>query len=136
MAYYLFSKRILQNKKIEVFNNGNHKRDFTYIDEVIHSIVKILKSKKFNKKKLHNVINIGRNKKIRLMQLIKYLELYLEKKANINFIKRQKADMLETYADIRLLKKFDPKFQSTEFKDGIKKFVLWFKEYHKNHFNF
>ena len=70
------------------------------------------------------------------MQLIKYLEFYLEKKANINFIKRQKADMLETYADIKMLKKFDPKFQSTEFKDGIKKFILWFKEYHKNHFNF
>lgn len=136
MAYYLFSKRILQNKKIDVFNNGNHKRDFTYIDEVIQSIVKILKSNKFNKKKLHNVINIGRNKKIKLMQLIKYLELYLEKKANINFIKRQKADMLETYADIRLLKKIDPRFKSTEFKEGIKKFILWFKEYHKNHFNF
>ena len=64
MAYYLFSKRILQDKKIDVFNNGNHKRDFTYIDEVIQSIVKILKSKKFNKKKLHNVINIEEIKKL------------------------------------------------------------------------
>ena len=64
------------------------------------------------------------------------LEFYLEKKANINFIKRQKADMLETYADIKMLKKIDPSFKSTEFKEGIKKFILWFKEYHKNDFNF
>ena len=51
MAYYSFCKQILKNKKIEVFNNGNHKRDFTYIDEVISSIVKILKSKKLEKEK-------------------------------------------------------------------------------------
>ena len=136
MAYYFFCKKILQNKKIEVFNNGKHKRDFTYIDEVIQSIAKILKSKELRKRKLHNVINIGRNKKIELMKLIHYLEFYLKKKANITFTKRQEADMLETYADIRFLRKFDKKFKSTDFKAGIKKFVQWFKEYHKNDFNF
>ena len=135
MAYYSFCKKILKNKKIEVFNNGNHKRDFTYIDEVISSIVKILKSKKLEKKK-HNVVNIGCNKKIKLMQLIQYLEFNLKKKAKIHFTKRQQADMLETYADIKLLKRFDPNFKSTKFKDGIKKFVQWFKVYHKNDFNF
>ena len=136
MAYYSFCKKILQNKKIEVFNYGKHKRDFTYIDEVITSIVQILKSKKLKKEKMHNVVNIGCNKKIKLMQLIQFLEFYLKKKAKINFTKRQEADMLETYADIKFLKKLDPNFKSTKFKDGIKKFVQWFKIYHKNDFNF
>ena len=137
MAYYSFCKKIIQNKKIEVYNNGNHKRDFTYIDEVISSIILILKSDKLlNKEKKYDVINIGRNKKIKLMELINYLEFFLEKKAKINFTKRNNADMIDTHADIKFLKKIDKKFQSTNFKDGIKKFVKWFKEYHKNDFSF
>lgn len=137
MAYYSFSKKIIKNQKIDVYNGGNHKRDFTYIDEIISSMIKVINSKKLrNNKNIHNVFNIGTNKKIKLMELINYLEIFLKKKANIRFTKRQKADMLETHADIRLLKKLNIKIKSTKFKEGIGKFINWFKEYHKNDFNF
>ena len=136
MAYYSFSKKIVKNQKIDVFNGGKHKRDFTYIDEIISSIIQIVNSKKLkNSKNFHNIFNIGTNKKIKLMQLIHYLEFFFKKKAKINFTKRQEADMLETHADIRWLKKLNIKTKNTKFINGIGKFVDWFKEYHKNDFN-
>ena len=126
MAYFSFTKNILENKKIRVFNSGNHLRDFTYIDDIIRGIILIMSSKK---NKLYQILNIGNGKPITLMEMIQNIEINLNKKAKIVFMNKQKGDMEKTFASLNLIKKdysFKPKI---EVKTGIRNFVSWFLNY-------
>tara|TARA_B110000444_G_scaffold260423_1_gene307297 strand:- start:3973 stop:4938 length:966 start_codon:yes stop_codon:yes gene_type:complete len=125
MAISIFTDKILKNKKIPVFNNGNMFRDFTYIDDIVNGIVASLK-----KSYKCEVFNLGRSKKEKLIDMIKIIELNLNKKASINFKNIQLGDIKETYADIIYSKEkldFDPKISLDE---GIPKFIKWYKDYH------
>lgn len=123
MAPMLFTDAILNNKAINIFNNGDMSRDFTYIDDIVEGIIKVIK-----KPSVFKVYNIGNNSPIKLMDFIKELENTLEKKAKKNYMPMQDGDVLSTYADVsELIKDFDYK-PSTPLNKGIKKFVKWYKK--------
>ena len=102
MSAYKFVNNILKNKKINVFNKGSHSRDFTYIDDVVNAIYKIIKSKKNNN---HEIYNIGSGNPISLKTYINEIEKYLGKKSKKKFDKLQKGDVLKTFSDITKIKK-------------------------------
>ena len=142
MALFKFTKSIIENKSIDVFNFGKHTRDFTYIDDIVDGIVKTLDNtatgnmdwNSFNpdpasSKSPWRIYNIGNNKPIKLMDYIDALEKNLGKKANINFLPLQLGDVADTYANIdNLDKQFNYK-PSTSVIEGISNFVKWYKNY-------
>ena len=103
MAYYKFSDLISRNKPIEVYNNGLNKRDFTYIDDVINCIIKIINNKVQQGK--YNIFNIGNSKSISVEKFISIIEKNLNKKAIKNYINSQKGDVNKTLSDTSLIKK-------------------------------
>ena len=136
MALFKFVKNIYQNKKIDVYNFGKHKRDFTYISDVISAIDKIIFSSKF-KKKLKNkkvpfeIFNIARSKPEKLLNFIKIIEKNLNKKAKINYLPIQKGDTVDTFGlNKKIKKEFNINFR-VNLNDGISKFIFWYKEYYK-----
>jgi UDP-glucuronate 4-epimerase len=132
MTPYSFLIKHFKNKFINIFNYGNHKRDFTYIDDAINSIISLFKV--FEKKKklvsYFEIFNIARGNSKKLMDYIKLIELNIGKKIKKKFIKKQKGDVDETFASTKKVNKiinYKPKYN---IENGIKKFVDWFKLFH------
>ena len=126
MAMHIFIKKILNNEPIQVFNNGEMKRDFTFIDDIIDGTKSAI-SNNYN----CEIFNLGNNKSEKLMDVISIIEKKLNKKAIINYKPLQKGDMIETFADIDYsIKKlnFNPK---TSLEEGIESLVTWFKDYYE-----
>ena len=144
MALFKFTKAILQEKPIEVFNYGKHTRDFTYVDDIVEGIIKTLDNQATSNNNWNSnqpdpatskvpwcVYNIGNNKPVQLMDYIDALEKSLGKKAKINFLPLQPGDVPDTYASTNNLKnKLDYK-PSTTVAEGVSKFVQWYKDYYK-----
>ena len=131
MATWIFTKKIINEEPIQVFNNGNMERDFTYIDDIINGTISILDScKDDNNESFSKVYNIGNNKPENLLNFISLIEENLGKKA-IKIMKPiQKGDVPNTYADIKDIQadyNFTPK---TKLAEGIPMFIEWFKSYH------
>lgn len=129
MAYYSFTEAILKGETIKVFNNGNLKRDFTYIDDIISSILLLIERDKNSLKKLNRVLNIGNNKPVKLLDFISTIEHALNKRAKRKFYKMQQGDVSETYADIdRLIEitGYQPKINLSE---GISRFTSWYCDF-------
>ena len=135
MALFKFTKGILANKKIDIYNNGKMYRDFTYIDDIVDGI-RLLINKipnhknfgKYNNDSLSSVapfriLNIGNTKKIFLLDFIKQIEKELGKKAIRNYMPLQKGDVKQTLSDTKLLKKITGYKAKTDYKLGIKKFL-------------
>lgn len=132
MAPFLFTKAIDKGEPITVFNNGNMLRDFTYIDDIIEGIIKIIEKKLDYK---HEIYNIGCSNPVKLMDFINEIEKCLGKKANIIFKEMQKGDVVKTYADTTKLEKdysYKPKVYT---KEGVKLFIDWFKNNKKYYEN-
>lgn len=126
MAYFLFTKAILEGKPIQVFNQGNMKRDFTYIDDIVEGTAAAL-----DKAYPHAIFNLGHHHPEELLHLIALLEKGLGKKAIKEFLPLQSGDVVSTYADIQESTRqlgFAPKISLDE---GIERFLSWFKAYHK-----
>ena len=144
MALFKFTKNILEEKYIDVFNYGKHTRDFTYSDDIVGGIIKTLdvpatinskwrgdKPDPANSKAPWRIYNIGNNKPVQLMDYIHALEKALGKKAKINFLPLQPGDVPDTYASVdNLNKKFNYK-PSTPVVKGVSNFVRWYKDYYK-----
>ena len=143
MALFKFTKGILANKKIDIYNKGKMFRDFTYIDDIIKGI-ELLINKVPNNKKLNKysndslspvapfrILNIGNAKKVFLLDFIKQLEKELKKKAIRNYMPLQKGDVKLTLSNTSLLKKITGYKAETNYKLGIKKFLNWYKDYYK-----
>ena len=134
MAYYKFTNLIHNNREIEVFNYGNHKRDFTYIDDVVN-FIKILIKKNIHLSNKFSIFNIGNGEPIKLMTLIEHIEQYLGKKAKIKFMKKQIGDVHTTFADMQKSKK-ELNFQTKySFDKGITNFIEWYLKNHKKPYN-
>ncbi|MGG3466308.1 NAD-dependent epimerase/dehydratase family protein [Neobacillus pocheonensis] len=132
MAYYSFSNAIIKQEPIEVYNYGNMKRDFTYIEDIIESIYRLIKKGPPAKTESYNKIyNIGNNQPVQLTDFIKVLEEQLGKKAVMNLLPMQPGDVLETYADIEDLVNDINYKPITSVEEGIRKFVEWYKDYYK-----
>ena len=125
MALFKFTKNINQNKKIQLFNNGNHLRDFTYIDDAVNYIKKIILFKS-NKKIPFEIFNIGNSNPIQLKKFLHEIESNLNKKAKVLNKELQKGDVIKTHANINKIIKITKIRPKTNYKLGIKKFVNWF----------
>ena len=128
MAYYLFTKNILEKKPINVFAKGLLKRDFTYIDDIIDGMTLIL-NKTIDKKR-SEIFNIGNNKPIVVNDFIKTIEKSLNMKAKINFLPMQDGDVIQTYADLSKISKYVNFQPKTDIETGISIFCDWYKNYH------
>ncbi|WP_260288018.1 NAD-dependent epimerase [Peribacillus aracenensis] len=144
MAYYTFTKNIIEEKTIKVFNNGDMRRDFTYIDDIVEGIIRLL-----DKPPVYNigwdraypdpsssyapykVYNIGNNNPIKLMDFIITLEEIIGKRAKLEFLPMQPGDVKETYADIADLHADVGFYPSTTIEEGLTHFVNWYKDYNK-----
>lgn len=148
MAYYKFTDSILKGEPIEVFNNGNMRRDFTYIDDIVESIERLLKLIPYGDDKWdgmapkpetsmspYRIYNIGNNNPEKLTDLIFYLEKELGVSANKKFLPMQAGDVYETYADTSDLYKAVGFKPYTSLEDGLKKFISWYKLFHGYHIN-
>jgi UDP-glucuronate 4-epimerase len=125
MAYFKFTDKIIKGEKIDVYNHGKMKRDFTYIDDIIKGVISSLE-KSFN----FEIFNLGNNKPENLLKFIEILEKKIGKKANKKMLPMQSGDMENTYADISKSKKllgFQPKI---DIEDGLGKFIEWYKNYY------
>ena len=130
MAAYIFTKNLFENKSLDLFNFGRMERDFTFVGDIVDGITPLIK---FKKKKLNTIYNLGNNKPEPLSKLVSLLELFSGKKAKINKKRMQLGDVRHTYANIKESRK-DLKFKpKTNLKDGLEKFVNWYKEYHNIH---
>ena len=124
MAMYIFANKIMNNEPIQVFNNGQMKRDFTYIDDIIDGIVSSI-----NHNYKCEVFNLGKNKTEDLMDIVSIIEEKVGKKAIIEFKPMQPGDVKETYADISEAEsklKFSP---NINVKNGVNEFLNWYIEY-------
>ncbi len=142
MAYFLFTKAILEGNPIKVFNQGNMKRDFTYIDDIVFGITSLLDKPANSHQNLENlsnpslssapyaVYNIGNNNSVELGKFIETIENILGIKAKKEFYEMQPGDMKETYADIDELSILTGYKPSTSLKDGLKNFIDWYKDYY------
>ncbi len=128
MALFKFVSSILNNKKIDLFNYGKHERDFTYVDDVVKSIAKLLEKK--NKMKF-NVFNIGSNRPVKLIDFVKKIKNTLNIEPKINYLPLQLGDVYKTHADNTKIKNFVGDFNQTSVDKGIKEFIRWFIKYYK-----
>ena len=129
MALFKFTKKILENKKIELYNKGNHYRDFTYIDDVVKGIFLIINKPKKNKIPF-NLFNIGSSRK--LNDYLGLIEKNLNIKAKIKKIPLQKADIKKTHSDISYLNSYTNYKPKVSIEIGVRKFVNWYLKYYKN----
>lgn len=143
MALQKFTRAIVAGEAIDVFNYGKHRRDFTYIDDIIEGIVRVLDKKveanahwlsddpdPGSSKAPWRIYNIGNNNPVELMDYIKSIEDNLGIKADINLLPLQAGDVPDTYADVEeLVQDFNYK-PIMKVNDGVKKFVEWYKSYH------
>lgn len=143
MALFIFTKNILENKPIEVFNNGNMFRDFTYIDDIVNGVVGLLghlpqRNDQFDNKHPvsnqssapYHVFNIGNSAPVNLMDFVRAIENKLEKKAEIIYKPLQPGDVTQTYADTSALQKAIGYKPDTSIEYGISQFIDWYREYY------
>jgi UDP-glucuronate 4-epimerase len=144
MALFLFTKAILHDEPINLFNNGVMLRDFTYVDDIVNGISKIkdknpVADEKWNgmnpdpsrSKAPYQIYNIGNNNPVKLLDFIEALEIIIGKKAKKKFLPIQPGDVPATFADVEgLVNDFDYK-PNTDFREGIRRFVAWYRDYYK-----
>ncbi|MBL1140590.1 MAG: NAD-dependent epimerase [Proteobacteria bacterium] len=144
MALFIFTRKILNGESIDVFNNGQHKRDFTYIDDIVEGVVRVAdnvatpnldwdsdKPDPATSKSPYRLYNIGNNKPVELMYFIEQIEKNLNRKAEKNYLPLQPGDVPATYANVDALIDYVDYSPSTSIESGIEKFIEWYKDYYK-----
>jgi UDP-glucuronate 4-epimerase len=144
MALFMFTRNILAGKPIDVFNYGKHRRDFTYIDDIVEGVIRILDRipepnpdwsgdapDSATSKAPYRLYNIGNNQPVELMHYIKVLEDCLGKKAEMNLLPLQPGDVPDTYADVTDLVRDVGYKPATTVEDGIARFVEWYRDYYR-----
>lgn len=132
MAYFKFAEKIMSGEPIQIYNNGDMLRDFTYIDDIIEGVCNILCNPHApdNKGAAYKIYNIGNNKPVKLMDFIETLEKHLGREAIKEYYPMQPGDVFQTYADINeLIEDFGFR-PSTSIEEGLGKFAEWFLEYY------
>ena len=131
MAYYKFIDKIQKGEEIDVYNKGEMLRDFTYIDDVVECMIRLINvvPSKDKNDAYHKVYNVGSGKPVRLMDFIELIEKYLDKKAKVNMLPLQEGDMKLTYANNEELTKLIDYKPSISIEEGMMKFILWYKKY-------
>ncbi len=141
MALFKFTKGILEKQPIDIYNNGDMYRDFTYVDDLVKSIRSLIDAipvqgdSKSDIDSLSSIapfriVNIGNSKKVRLLDFIEAIENEIGLKAIRNYMPMQVGDVPATWADTRLLEQLTGIRPHTNFKDGVKSFIAWYREYY------
>ncbi len=143
MALFLFTRAILAGESIDVFNHGKHRRDFTYIDDIVEGVIRVLDrvatpDPQWNSDNPdpacsaapYRLYNIGSNNPIELMYYIELLEKYLGREAKKNFLPLQPGDVPETYADVEDLVRDTGYKPDTPIEQGVENFVKWYREFY------
>lgn len=131
MAYYKFANHIVEGKPIDVYNNGDMSRDFTYVDDIVHGITALIdRPPQGVKAELHRIFNIGRSRPVNLMEFIRLLEKYLGREAQKRYLEMQPGDVPTTWADTSALTALTGYAPSTDLDTGIRTFVGWYARYH------
>lgn len=133
MAPFLFARAILEGRRIQVFNHGDMKRDFTYIDDIVSGVAATLDRPPEERagEVSHRLLNIGNNRSENLMDFIRVLEKSIGRSAEIDFMDIQPGDVKETYADIAETTDITGFKPVTSIEEGIPRFVAWYKDYYK-----
>lgn len=144
MALFKFTESILNGQSIDVFNYGNHRRDFTYIDDIVEGVIRVadhpaiedvswdgLKPTTSTSYAPYRIYNIGNSRPIELMHYIRVLEKALERKATINLLPMQLGDVSDTYADVAELANEIGYRPTTSVEDGVCAFVQWYRNYYR-----
>jgi len=144
MSLFMFTRNILEGKPIDVFNYGNHRRDFTYIDDIVEGVIRVIDQPAQGNelwsgdnpdpgtsRAPYRVYNIGSNHPVNLLTFIETLEKCLGKKAIKNLLPLQDGDVPDTYADVADLVDDLGYRPATLLEDGINNFVLWFKDFYR-----
>jgi UDP-glucuronate 4-epimerase len=126
MAYWKFTRALLEEESLTVYNRGNMERDFTYIDDIIQGVEAALFSTNLNQ---YDIFNLGNNTPVRLMDFISLLETHTGKTARMEFLPMQPGDVPRTYADITRAREKLNYSPETGLRDGLEKFVTWYKNY-------
>jgi len=126
MAYFKFANLITAGKPIDIYNFGKMKRDFTYIDDIIDGIMAVIK-RNFN----YEIFNLGNNKTVELEKFISLLENNLGIKAKRNYLGNNPTELIATWANINRAKKMLGYKPKISIEEGLKKFVIWYKDYYK-----
>ena len=143
MAPMIFAKSIYEDIPLKIFNKGKMQRDFTYIEDVVEAIFKLIKKPAISDINFktnnpnpstswapHRILNIGNNETIELLDFIEILERLIGRKANKNYLPMQKGDVVKTWADTNLMESYIGFKPYTNIEDGLVKFVNWYKEYY------
>jgi len=130
MALFKFTDSIIRGKKLELYNNGNHHRDFTYVDDIVESIIKLIPKPSKNIIPFE-VYNLGSSKPIFLKKYLKIIENQLNKKAKIKNKKLQLGDVRKTHASTKKFNKEIGKIKVTKISTGVANFIKWYLIYHK-----
>ena len=128
MAPFIFTKATFEQKPIKIFNNGNMKRDFTYIDDIVNGVCAVLNSPP---KKMYNIYNIGASAPVALMDFIAEIEKAAKKTATKEMHAMQPGDVVETYADVSGFTRDYDYHPSVGIEEGVKQFVEWYLRYTK-----
>jgi UDP-glucuronate 4-epimerase len=144
MALFLFTKAILADEPIDVFNHGKMIRDFTYVDDIVEGVTRVIDRpaepdptwsgaapNPATSKAKFRVFNIGNNTPVELMRYVHAVEDCLGKKAKINLLPMQPGDVAATNADVKRLQEWVDFRPQTKVEDGIARFVKWYREYYK-----
>ncbi len=131
MAMFLFADAILNNRPIDVFNNGNMERDFTYIDDIVEGVVRIVENRKEKKLPAYKIYNIGNNDSVKLMDFIQALEKQLGRVAKKNMLPMQPGDVEKTWANVEGLINDYRYRPNTPIEQGITSFVSWYRKYYR-----
>ena len=130
MALFKFTKNILNNHPIELYNKGNHFRDFTYVDDIVDGIYSLIK--KQSKKSIpYEIFNIGNGTPKKLLDYLKHIEKNLNKISKTKKLPLQTGDIVKTHSNINKLKKYTGYKPKTNIKIGINRFIEWYKDYYR-----
>ena len=130
MALFKFTKNIIKNRSVELFNKGKHLRDFTYVDDIVEGVFSLIK--KQSKKSIpYEIFNIGNGNPKKLIDYLKHIEKNLNRSSSIKKLPLQIGDIIKTHSDIKKLKKFTGYNPKTNINIGINKFIEWYKDYYK-----
>jgi UDP-glucuronate 4-epimerase len=145
MALFLFTKAILAGKPIDVFNYGNHRRDFTFVDDIAQGVVRAMdriatpneswdgnSPDPGTSKGPYRLYNIGNNEPVELMKYIELIEKYLGKKAQKNLLPLQQGDVPDTFADVEDLVRDVGYKPATSVEEGVRRFIEWYVSYYGN----
>jgi UDP-glucuronate 4-epimerase len=130
MAPFIFTKNIIEDKEIRVFHKGNLERDFTYVDDIINGIFRVIHEKP-NVEYLYNIYNIGNSQPVNLMNFIKTIENKLDKKAIIKYEPLREGDVIKTYASISKLNSDFGYIPKIDINSGISSFIDWYINYYR-----